>query len=113
MEDSILKSVKEMLGYKEADSGFETEIATHINAAFSTLEQLGLIPSYFEVTGETETWTDTGIALDVMGMARSYVFLKTKSLFDPPTLSFMITMQQDQLREFEVRLNTYAEVGNG
>lgn len=110
MEQSILKSTKKILGIADDYTVFDLDIITHINSAFSTLTQLGVGPSagFMIENAETE-WVDF-IADDLQfNSVKSYVFLKTKMLFDPPTTSYLITAMQDQIRELEWRLNTHRE----
>lgn len=111
MEASILKSVKTMLGLAQNDSGFDLEVMTHINASFFVLQQIGVTPGVFQIESDLAEWPDVGITNDPTGLIRSYIFLKVKSLWDPPQTSFLINLTKDQLAEFETRLHIYAEVG--
>jgi hypothetical protein len=110
MEQSILTSTKKVLGIAEDYTAFDLDILTHINTAFSTLTQLGIgPPNGFQIEDEVPVWTDfIGEDLE-FNSVKSYVFLKTKQLFDPPTTSFLIEAQKEQIRELEVRLNTHRE----
>ena len=45
MEQSILKSTKNILGIADDYDVFDLQIMTHINSAFSTLTQLGVGPA--------------------------------------------------------------------
>jgi len=111
MEQSILKSTKEMLGLSAEDSGFDLEIATLINNAFFNVQQLGVTPGVFVVEDAAAVWADTGILGELAATVKTYIFLKVQNMWDPPNTSFMIGLKKDQLAELEVRLNYAAEVG--
>jgi hypothetical protein len=110
MEQSILISTKKILGIAEEYTVFDLDIITHINSAFSTLTQLGVGPAQgFMINDETEKWDDF-IEDDLQyNSVKSYVFLKTKQLFDPPTTSYLITATEKQIEELEWRLNVHRE----
>ncbi len=111
MEQSILIGTKKILGIDADITAFDHDILTHINSAFSTLNQLGVGPAaQFYVEDEEPTWEDFIDEDDtILNMVRSYVFLKVRLIFDPPATSYAIAALQDQIREFEWRLNTARE----
>jgi hypothetical protein len=110
VEQSILKSTKKILGLPDDYTVFDLDVITHINTAFSTLTQLGVGPSAgFMIEDATPVWADF-IGADLQYNAvKSYVFLKVKSLFDPPQTSYLIAAQNEQMRELEWRLNVRRE----
>jgi hypothetical protein len=112
MEQSILTSTKKILGIAEDYIVFDLDIITHINTAFSTLTQLGVGPADgFMIEDATALWTDFDPVDDNINFnsVRSYVFLKVKQLFDPPTTSYLIEATQKQIEELEWRLNVDRE----
>src|SRR5436190_17535293 len=112
MEQSILTSTKKILGIAEDYIVFDLDIITHINTAFSTLTQLGVGPADgFMIEDATALWTDFDPVDDNINFnsVRSYVFLKVKQLFDPPTTSYLIDATQKQIEELEWRLNVHRE----
>jgi hypothetical protein len=110
MSPSILNSTKKVLGLAEDYTVFDQDVIVFINSAFSTLNQLGLGPvEGFWITGEDEEWDDYPVEPAALGMVRSYVFLKTRVLFDPPNLSYLATAMQQQIEEMEWRLNIFRE----
>ena len=110
MEDSILKNVKKNLGIEADDTSFDEDILTHINSVFATLNQLGLGPADgFEVTGEDELWS-TYLAGNLnRASVRTYMYLKVRIFFDPPTTSFHLEALNRQATELEWRLNVERE----
>lgn len=108
MTDSILTTVKKMLGSPEELKAFDTDLVMDINSVFLTLNQLGVGRSGFQITGDSEVWTDFVDPTAYPGI-QTYVFLKTKLIFDPPTNSFLVDNIQKRIDEFEFRLNVQAE----
>jgi hypothetical protein len=108
--DSILNSVKKVLGLDEVDEGFDIDILMHINSMFMVLNQLGIGPENgFAIGGAEEVWADF-IGDDAMLAAvKTYIWLRVRMLFDPPSTSFHIDAMQKQIAELEWRLNTYRE----
>jgi len=111
VDDSILNSTKKILGVSEDYLVFDLDITTHINAAFSILHQLGLPADGFYIADATDLWSD--IPLDVttsqLNLIKTYVYLKVRYLFDPPTTSFLLTAMDNQIKEYEWRLNVSRE----
>jgi hypothetical protein len=111
MVDSILDSTKKILGLDATYTPFDLDIITHINAAFSILDQLGVGPEGgFFIEDAEATWADFVCPPNQLNLVRTYVFLKVRMLFDPPTTSFLIEACNNQIREYEWRLNSFREV---
>lgn len=110
MEQSILTSTKKILGIAEDYTAFDLDIMTHINTAFSTLTQLGVgPPAGYMVDDVSDEWEDFfGTDLQYQAV-KSYVFLRVRYLFDPPTTSYLISAYERQIQELEWRLNVHRE----
>jgi hypothetical protein len=112
MEQSILKSTKNVLGLAADYTVFDLAVITHINSAFSTLTQLGVGPSEgFMIEDDKAVWDDFIILSDdpSYNSVKSYIYLKTRLLFDPPTTSFHLEAMNRQIEEMEWRLNANRE----
>ena len=109
--ESILNSIKKLLGPEEDYTHFDKDIILHINAAFSRLCQLGVGPSTpFKIRSAEEVWTDfieDGMLEDV----KQYVYLKVKVIFDPPGNSSLLNAMDAQINQLEWLMNSVAEVG--
>ena len=105
--DSILTSIKKLLGITEEYTHFDNDLIMHINSVFMVLAQLGVGPSEgYSISGSTETWKDfLEDDLKKVQAVRSYVALKVRLMFDPPTSSAVMEAMNNQIREFEWRLN--------
>ncbi len=109
--DSILKTIKKLLLISEDDPAFDLDIQVHINSAIRTLYQIGVGPKPpFVIHGESETWKDfLGDDLDTYQSVKTYIYLKVKMIFDPPTSSSVMDAYQGEIREIEWRLSMQAE----
>jgi hypothetical protein len=111
MEESILKSTKKILGLPDDYTPFDLDIITHINAAFSILDQLGVGPEGgFSILDDSTGWNDYICPPNQLHLVKTYVFLKVRLLFDPPATSFLINAMTEQIREYEWRLNVFREI---
>lgn len=113
--DSILKSIKQMLGLTEDYKHFDVDIIIHINTAFRVLHQLGVGPSkVFKINDEYDTWNEF-IEDDCEGFdeVKTYVYQRVKILFDPPLSSAHLTALKESVAEFEWRLQVESEFQNG
>lgn len=108
--ESILTSIKKLLGIAEEYEYFDEDIIIHINSVLMILTQLGVGPSEgFRIEDETATWNNF-IPDDVrLDSVKSYMHLKVKLLFDPPLSSAAIDSMNRMISEFEWRLNVAAE----
>ena len=114
MENSILISTKKMLGLAEDYTAFDHDVVVHLNSAFADLHQIGIGPAdgYMIDDAGTETWDDYitfGVLPMPLNSVRSYVFLKVKMLFDPPTIGYLKDAVMAQLEQMEWRLNVARE----
>jgi hypothetical protein len=108
--ESILNSTKRVLGIEASYTAFDLDITTHINATFSTLDQIGVGPvgGYF-IENSSDNWSDFAVPANQLNLVKSYIYLKVKSLFDPPVTSFHISAMEKQIEQYEWRLNMLRE----
>jgi len=105
----ILNDVKKMIGPSEIYDQFDKDIIIHINSVFNTLQQLGVGPKEgFAITEDgEEEWDDFVEGIEesnLFQMVKSYIYLKVRMQFDPPTGSVASTFQE-QIKEYEWRLS--------
>lgn len=104
--DSILYSVKKVLGIPEDYSYFDLDIIMHINSTFMILSQLGVGPDEgFSITDDSSLWSDYLPQGSNLNLVKSYVYLKVRMLFDPPNSGALMDALKQQINEFEWRLN--------
>lgn len=110
--ESILQSVKKLLGITPEYTAFDVDITMHINSVFMILTQLGVGPSEgFSILDDTSIWTDFLPETDRnFEPIKSYIHLKVKLLFDPPTSSIVMESMNRMISELEWRMTTQAEL---
>jgi len=108
--ESILDSTKKVIGLAEDNTDFDVDIIMHINTAFSTLNQLGVGPDDgFAIEDADAVWSDFLMDVLPLNNIKTYVYLRVRMLFDPPTTSFTIAAMEKQIEELEWRINVYRE----
>ena len=106
MNESILTSIKKMLGITEDYEAFDADIIMHINSVFMILNQLGVGPEEgFSIRDKTTTWVEFLSNPVQQDLVKSYAYLKVKLLFDPPLSSAVMEAMTRQISEFEWRIN--------
>jgi hypothetical protein len=112
-KNSILDSTKQILGLDFDYTAFDLDIITHINSVFTTLLDLGVGPKDgFAIEDNTTEWSaylTSDFPAPKFNMVRSYMYMKVRSLFDPPATSFALQAQDKVLAEMEFRINSMAE----
>lgn len=108
LSNSILVSLKQTL-WPEVQEGtnmpFDAELIMHINSIFADINQLGIGPETpYQITGESETWTDFFSDIAQANNVKSYMYLRLRLLFDPPQNSFLVQSYEKQIKEIEWRL---------
>lgn len=108
--ESILASIKKMLGLDDNYTPFDADVLIHINSAFMTLCQMGIGPKEgFTVTDNSQTWGDFLTNNVMLGGVKTWVYLQVKMLFDPPSNSFVMDAYKTQAEQILWRLNVQAE----
>lgn len=107
--ESILTSVKKMLGIQEDYEHFDSDIIMHINSTFLILNQLGVGPDDpFVVQDATDAWDDF-VPEGQIELVKTYTYMRVRLMFDPPTSGFLLDSINKQIAEFEFRMNVQAE----
>lgn len=110
MEESILISIKKLLGITKDYTTFDPDIIMHINSVFMVLNQLNVGPDNgFRIEDEKSTWDEYITENDNLDAVKSYMHLKVKLLFDPPLSSAVMEATKQTINELEWRLNVQAE----
>lgn len=107
LSDSILSSVKKLIGINDDDTTFDLDIILNINAAAATLYQLGVLQKPFTVSSKADTYDDLlpGGSDDVINQIKMYFVYKTRIGFDSASLTgTMIQTIKELISEAEWRL---------
>lgn len=105
MDESILDTIKEMLGLDKDYNAFDTEIISYINSAFFTLSQIGVGPEEgFSIKDSDAVWSDYIDVSSNLIAVQTFIKLKVQLIFDPPSNSFVVDAINKQLDELIWRL---------
>ena len=105
--DSILNTIKKLLGPGQDQTYFDQDIITHINTVIMTLTDIGVGPKEgFSITSNAEVWSDFIEDINKFEAVKTYIYLKVKLVFDPPLSSSVIEIYNKQINELEWRLNS-------
>ena len=111
--ESILTSIKNLLGINEECKDFDNEIIPHINTAFLALQQIGVtLSNTFMVTSDSETWEDVFGSIKYIDAIKTYTFIKVKLVFDPPSSSSILESLKQAVDTLEWRINFEVENAN-
>lgn len=103
--ESILASVKKVLGIDEIHTAFDEDIILHINSVFAILQQMGVGPENgFSISDDSAIWTDYIQDVNQLNFVKSYIYLKVRLLFDPPVSSGAVESMNKLISELEWRL---------
>ena len=106
MEQSILTSIKKLLGIPEEYTHFDQDLIMHINSVFMILQQLGVGPEDgFFIEDKSIYWEDYNADPTQLQAIKSYMHLKVKLLFDPPASGTIMECYKQMINELEWRLN--------
>lgn len=108
--ESILTTIKQMLGIPEEETHFDQDVKININTAFMRLQQLGVGPNAgFYIADKTKVWSDfLNDSTDLEGV-KTFIYLKVRLIFDPPSTSFVLESIERQIKELEWCLNVQVE----
>lgn len=105
MDESILNSIKKLLGPGEEYNHFDQDIIMHINSVFVILYQLGVGLKSFMIEDDSATWSDYLDDWTNLNLIKTYIYLKVRLMFDPPSSSSVMEAIKENIRELEWRIN--------
>lgn len=110
--DSILTSIKKLMGLTEEYDAFDQDILILINSVLFELEQIGVkAKDGFVLSDKTAVWSDYSDDDRLLNVLKPYIYMKTKLTFDPPTSSGALDSMNRIIDRFEWRINLYADTG--
>lgn len=114
MEESILITIKKLLGMTPEYTAYDEDIKVAINSTFNVIHQLGVGPEKpFYISDDTVKWSDFLQDHDTIEMVKSYMFLKVKLIFDPPLNSSVLESYKQMAAEYEWRLHVEDDMIRG
>lgn len=110
MTNSILLSTKKILGLEENYTAFDVDVIMHINSILTILTDIGIgPPDGFAIVDANDTWDDFLDGDLRFNSVMTYVYLRVRILFDPPTTSYLLAAMKEQYQELECRLSMTRE----
>jgi hypothetical protein len=110
--ESILATIKKMLGITADCTHFDNEIIVHINTVLLTLSQIGVGPDVpASISGDADTWVGTFGDMRNIEAVKTYIYIKVRLLFDPPASSYVLDSLNRTAQELEWRLNVQTDNG--
>lgn len=112
MENSILTDIKKLLGIDESYEQFDQDIIIHINTYLRNLNQIGVGKRDFSISDKNSKWIDfLGDDSSRLDQVKTFIFLKVRLVFDPPTSSYVQSSYEKIASELEWRLNVEVDPG--
>lgn len=112
MNESILTSVKKLLGIVEDDENFDMDVIIHINTYLNHLNQIGVGVKGFTIQDKTAVWSDfLGDDVSRLQAVKTFVYIKVRLIFDPPNSSYVASELNNAVKEIEFRLNAEVDPG--
>lgn len=110
-EDSILLSIKKLIGINVNDNEFDMDLKIHINSVFSTLYQIGVgKKDHYSISSKDDTWSDIFKDYpDLIDYIKQYTYMKCRMVFDPPTSSTLSASLNEEIAELVWRIQIQAE----
>ena len=109
--ESILDSIKKLLGIQPEYRAFDEDLIIHINTVFIILNQLNIGPEEgFMIVDGSESWDDFIKGVNET-MVKTYIYLKVRLMFDPPTSGVLIDSMNSMISELEWRLYLEGDKG--
>jgi len=105
MEQSILTTIKKLLGIAPEYDVFDTDIIMHINTVLVILYQLGVGDKPYSITGVDNKWSEIVPEESQLEMIKSYIYAKVRLIFDPPSAGSVNSALDNLIKELEWRIN--------
>lgn len=100
----VLELIKKQLGIETEDTSFDKDIIAAINTTLATLYEVGAIETMQSLDDYLTTWEDLFEDQTIRELAKSYIYLKVRLLFDPPTNSSIQKSFEETAKELEWRI---------
>lgn len=103
--DNILQTIKKLIGVVPSDDSFDIDITIYINTTLTILSQLGLTEAdKCPMIDSSTTWDELLGAREDLEYVKTYICMKCKLLFDPPTSSVAMDALNRTISELEWRI---------
>ena len=105
MDESILNTIKKLLGIDESYDAFDTDVIVNINTFLGVLNTLGVGVEGFTIEDDSATWGEFLAANAVpLNEAKTYLYLRVRQVFDPPASGVLGSAFEKQIEELGWRM---------
>lgn len=111
MNESILNTIKKLLGIEESYEVYDVDVITFINSSLLALKQAGVGNQEFQLNDKSQTWSELLGDESNFVAAKTYIFIQVKLTFDPPATSYARESLRKVANENLWRLNVEYEEG--
>lgn len=101
--NTVLEDVRKVIGGDMIDPHFDQELCMHINSVLVGLRQIGVKTGTNIVNDET-LWSELVPNIIDVESIKTWLGLKVRLIFDPPTSSYVSSAIEENLRELEFRI---------
>lgn len=108
--NSILDSIKSMLGISSEDPNFDGELVIFINSSLSTINKFGVGPDGYRISDKSNTWDEFLLDQTDLELIKTNVYLRVRLMFDPPQNSFLVAAIKEQIAEGNWYIELYHKV---
>jgi hypothetical protein len=108
--NSILDDTKIAIGMTAEQTEFNADLVLHINSVLADLHQMGIGPDEgYSIVNAADTWDEFIETEKRLNNVKSYIFLRVKMLFDPPSVGYVLTSLEKMIEKAEWRLTVAAD----
>lgn len=108
--NSILHDIKQMLGQEWDDTTYDLDIKILINSVFFNLNQINVgPPEGYTIDDENNLWPEFIGDSKNLEAVKTYIYIRVRLTFDPPTNGFLVTSLEKQADKLEWTLMVEAD----
>lgn len=111
IDDSILSTIKDMVGIAKEDDSFDNDLIININSALSVLWQIGMpFAGSYSIKNNSDTWGSMFEGNEpLIDMSKEYMYMRVRIVFDPPSNSYVMDSIKNRISELEWRIRIQLE----
>ena len=102
--NSILDSIKDLLGIDSEDKSFDSALIMHINGAIMITHQLGVGPRGYKIQNRDNVWSELLLNRTDLEAVKCAIYYRVRLIFDPPQNSFLVNSINEQIKEYDWRI---------
>lgn len=110
VEDTILGTIKKLIGIDYEYTKFDMDIILHINTAFSILSRISsVVKQGYRIIDNNNLWAEYTDDPELLSLVQEYLYEYCKIKFDPPTSSMVMEAMKESIKELEFSIEIYSK----